>query len=212
MRMRKFGLISLMLFIVYSCFGQNASDEKGIKDCFAGYKLSILESRGEEAIKWVDKNTLDYYESMLKLSIVADSSIVQILDFMDRFTVLTARHRIPKDELLKMDGNSFFVYAIDAGMVGKGGVTTVEIGEVTIDGDTAKGQLVSNGQVSPLYFQFNKEDGQWKIDITSIFAPSAAALTKMIKDSGQSETEFILQALQLLTGRSVDNSIWHPQY
>src|SRR6266542_1557343 len=203
-------LIFTMTWLIISCNGQTKDDAKDIKDCFAGYKSSILENKGDEAIKWVDKNTLNYYGKMLQLAISADSKTVSNLGILDKMTVLTVRHRIPKEEVLKMKGNSFFTYAINSGMVGKNSVMTLEIGDIEISGNLAKGQLVVNGQKAPLYFQFNKENDKWKIDITSIFPASIIGLKQVIKNNGLTENEFILNALRGLTGKEADVSIWKP--
>jgi hypothetical protein len=199
-----------MSLLISSCRDQNKKDRKEIKDCFAGYKASILESNGEEAIKWIDKNTLDYYDRILEVSITGDSATVQNLGLMDKLTVLTVRHRIPQEEVLKMDGNSFFIYAIDAGMVGKNSIMPLEIGDIDISGNFAKGQLIANGQEAPLFFHFNKEGDKWKINITSIFVPSTAGLKQAIKNNGQTENQFIFEMLEILTGKVVENSVWQP--
>jgi hypothetical protein len=36
------------------------------------------------------------------------------------------------------------------------------------------------------------------------------ALQKMIKGMGQSENQFVINMLQMATGKSVKNSIWQP--
>jgi len=203
-------LIFALTLLIISCNNQTKDDQIDVKECFEGYKSSILASKGDEAVKWVDKNTLNYYDKMLKLSISGDSATVNNLGILDKLTVLTVRHRIPKEEVLKMDGNSFFIYAINSGMVGKNSVMTIEIGDIEISGDFAKGQILANGQKASLYFQFNKENNKWKIDITSIFSASIVGLKQVIKNNGLTENDFILNGLEGLTGRRPDLSIWRP--
>ena len=86
----------------------------------------------------------------------------------------------------------------------------LEIDDIEISGNFAKAQIVANGQKAPIYFQFNKENGFWKIDITSIFTASIVGLKQMIKNNGLTENEFILIALEGLTGKPTDSRIWKP--
>jgi hypothetical protein len=202
-------LTGFWLLIAVTVSAQS-SDVRLVKKTFSNYKKSILEGNGAEAVKWVDSKTISYYDSILNLSIYGDSTTIQNLDIISKLTVLTLRHRIPVEEVLTMKGREFFIYSIDKGMIGKNSVKTIEIGEVKLEGNFAEGQMVANGQESPIYFQFNKEDGIWKLDITSVFAVSNEGLKKMIAGDGNTENEFVFKTLEILTGKPVMNTIWSP--
>jgi hypothetical protein len=207
---KKTGLLFALICFVAIGFGQSKSDQDEIKSCFASYKASLLESNGKETIKQVDQTTFKYYERILKTCISGDSVSVEALPLLDKITVLALRHRINKEEILKMDASSLLEYSINSGMVGKNSVMNIELGDVEVSGKFAKGQVITNGKAAPLFFHFNQEGNQWKIDITSIFKPSQMALQKMIKGMGQSENQFVINMLQMATGKSVKNSIWQP--
>ena len=204
---------TILQCIILTClasvaFAQNEKD--AVKKCFDNYKKSILEGQGKEAIKYVDRKTTDYYDKELNLALTGDSSTIDELGLLDKLTVLIARHRIPKKDLLQMTGKTFFIYAVDNGMIGKNSVITIQIGDVNVEGNFANGQMVSNGQKTPLYFQFNKEDNEWKVDLTSIFPQSNMALNQMLLDQGLTHNQFIFQTLESLTGRKVTGDIWKP--
>ena len=201
-------LTGILILISLTTFAQ--SDAELVRKTFSNYKKFILEGKGVEAAKWVDNKTISFYDKMLNMSLYADSASVQDLGIIDKLTVLSVRHRVPVEELLPMNGRDFFAYAIDHGMVGKNSVMTIEIGEVKVEGNFANGQMVSNGQKSPLYFQFNKEEGEWKLDITSLFPASNAGLKQMIESEEMTDNEFIFQTLEMLTGKTVSESIWQP--
>lgn len=186
------------------------SDQEDIKNTFINYKSAILNSDGSEAVKWVDKHTLDYYADMLDLSQNGDSSTVADLGVLDKLMVLSVRHRVLASELLAMDGNTLFIYAIDKGMVGKGSVMQFSLGEIKVEGSFAIGEIITNGKVMPFAFHFYKEDEQWKMDLTSIFSVSNMAIMKVVEESEMSETEWIVMALGLSTGKQPTNAIWKP--
>jgi hypothetical protein len=200
----------LLLISFVQAFAQTESNDKLVKKTFNNYKKAILEDKGAEASEWVDSKTLSFYDRMLKISLHGDSVSVQKLDFLEKLTVLMVRHRVPVNELLSMSGKDFFIYAIDQGMVGKGSVMTIDIGDVKITDNFATGQMLANGKPTPLNFGFNKENNTWKVDLTSIFPASNAGLNKMIADEGMTDIEYIFNALEMLTGRPVEDSIWKP--
>lgn len=124
--------------------------------------------------------------------------------------VFAVRHRTSKEDIQSFDGKKLLLYAIKSGMVGKYSVANNAIGEVTIDGHFAKGQFIVNGQETPVYFHFYKEENQWKIDLTSLFPISTAAFKKMVDDSGQDQNEYLFSLLEMLTGRKPGKEIWQP--
>jgi len=208
--MRKISLVFTFLFALLVSLSGQKSEEKTVINVFDSYKTSILNDKGEEAVNYVDSRTIKYYSDMLDLARNADSVKIEKLSVLDKIMVFSIRHRTAREELLSFDGKSLLIYAIKSGMVGKNSVMNNSIGEVTIDGDFAKGQLVVNKQITPINFHFYKEDDQWKIDLTSLFPVSEVALKKMVDDSGQKEDQFIFSILKMLTGREPGPEIWQP--
>lgn len=202
-------VISLILVFGHSSFGQK-NDIKSVKQSFEKYKSAILSDKGEEAVAYVDSRTVDYYSYVLELVLGADSAKVEALSVFDKLMVFSIRHRVSKEEILNFNGKSLLVYAIKSGMVGKNSVNNGSIGDVTIEGDFAKGQLVANGQKSPYFFHFYKEEGHWKIDLTSLFPVARSAFQKMVEDREQSPNEYLFSLLELITGKIPGPEIWIP--
>ena len=205
---RLLGVLFLLVSGQFACGQEN--DVQLVKKSFDQYKSAILNDKGEEASEYVDSRTIRYYSNILDLVKTADSSKVETLSILDKVMVLMIRHVASKEEILEFDGKSLFVYAIDNGMVGKDGVSGGSIGEVTVNKDFAKGEFVVNGEKSPVFLHFYKEDGQWKVDLTSLFAASAEAFKAMIDESGQEENETLFYIMELLTGRKPAPEIWQP--
>jgi len=203
-------ICTLFAIVVLSSFGFAQKEEKRVRKSFESYKNSLLGGQGREAIKYVTSSTLNYYDRELQLIISGDSSTIDKLSVMDKLTVFIARHKIPHDTLTRMTGIDFFIYAIDNGMIGKNSVATAEIGDVQVDGETAKGQMISNGEKIPLYFQFFKESSEWKVDLTSIFPQTNEAFKKMLSQEGVSENDYLFQLLESVSGRKVTHEIWRP--
>lgn len=201
--------ITFLITLGNIAYGQK-SEEKLVKKSFDKYKSAILNDKGEEAVKFVDSRTIKYYSDILELVKNADSAKVETISILDKLIVFSIRHRTAKEDVLNFDGESLLVYAINSGMVGKNSVANNSIGEVKIEGNYAKGQFISNGQKAPFYFDFYKEDKQWKIDLTSLFPISTKAFKKMADDSGQNQNDYLFSLLEMITGNKPDIEIWKP--
>lgn len=200
-------LFPLFLLFAWTCRGQ---DEALVRKTFDHYKTSILNDKGEEAAQCVDSRTIQYYNDLLTHVKTADSATVEKMSILDKFMVLTIRHRATQDEILSFDGKGLLVYAIQKGMVGKNSVSNNTIGDITIDGDFAKGQLIANGQKMPAFFHFYKETGIWKLDLTALFPLATIAFKGMAADSEQSENDFLLLLLEMVSGSKPGSEIWKP--
>lgn len=204
---RNFSLLLILAFILNSCSAQK-KEEKLVRKSFENYKSAILNDKGKEAVQYIDSRTLTYYSEILTKTKNADSIEVNNLGLMDKLMVFSIRHRATKSEILSFDAKGLLIYAIKEGMVGKNSVANNTVGDVEIDGDFAKGQFIANGQKTPFYFHFYKEEGIWKIDLTSVFTIGTAAYKKMQEDSGLNENDYLFSLLEMLIGRKPGSEIW----
>jgi hypothetical protein len=196
------------LFILAKASYAQKEEQVLVKKAFDSYKSSILNDKGEEAVKYVDSRTFKYYDQVLDLVKHADSTEVANLSLLDKLMVLSIRHRTSREDILSFDGKGLLIYAIESGMVGKNSVANNSIGKTVVDDNFAKGQLIVNGKEAPLHFHFYKEEGEWKIDLTSIFSITNLGLKKMVEDSAQSDNDFILNILETLPGEKPGSAIW----
>lgn len=204
-------ILFIFLFQVFgnSLFGQK-QEEQAVKSAFEKYRSDILNDLGEEAYKDIDSRTVKYYDDLLVWIKKADSLKIETFSILDKMTVLIMRNKMLKEDLLAMDGKKLFVYAVNNGMVGKGSVSNNSIGKVTVNGNFASGQFISKGKETEVYFHFYKEEGTWKVDLTSLFPISILALDKVIADSGKSENEFLLPLIEASIGKKLDSTSWKP--
>jgi len=114
------------------------------------------------------------------------------------------RHRIPPELLITMDGRKLFEYAVINGWVGKNSVTKLSSGKITVNGNFATSQVIVNGENTPLYFHFYKENSSWKIDISEMTKWGEGAFIHQQQNSGLSEQEFIFKLVQIVSGKPVN--------
>jgi len=204
----KLFFVSIVLLVALKSSGQDA-EEKKIYECFKQYKSLILQGKGEEAVQLIDSNTHRYFENTLKASIYADKKEIEALPLIDRLSVLLVRHRISADDLLKMTGREYFVQSVKQGMFGKNSLAPIELGKTEVSGSSARAQIIRDLEDTEMWFRFHKEEGQWKIDLTSLFEPTTLGLLSALAKEGMSEQDFIFASLES-TGKPVTDSIWSP--
>lgn len=208
-------LACLGLFLA-GCGGEDrpaSSDvvaEHAIRSCFGGYKAAVLYGDGEAAAGYVNAATIVYYQRLLRLALRASAEETKKLPLVDRMTVLLIRSRVEAELLRTMDGRKLFVHAVDIGMIGKDGVIRNELGEVVVSGDHATGEHIHAGKPSGMHWRFRREDGTWRMDILSILPGATRAFQAVIRESGMTEDEFILQMVATLTGREATEDVWQP--
>jgi hypothetical protein len=181
---------------------------EAVRKSFDAYKEAILNDKGSEAVKWVDKQTLNWYEESRQLALTAGREKLESLSMFNRMQAVLIRHRVPRAELEKMDGRKLFTYAVDNGWVGKSSVSGLEIGEVSITGGFAAGVIVREGKATPLKFQFSMEEGHWKVKLMPLMKMAEPGLKAQSKRAGMTENEFIIQMTEAVSGRKVPDTIW----
>jgi len=125
----------------------------------------------------------------------------------DKFNVLIIRHLTTKKQILGFTPRTMTAFAFANGMGGKYKIEGATLGKAKIKGNTAKAFLINNGKKAEITYDFNLENGQWKINVL----PSIKESEKEIKDmlQGKNENEFIFGMLELMTGKTPSSAIWN---
>ena len=105
-------LTALFIFVqVQSSFAQTT--EQLVKNSFDNYKKAILTDDAKAALAEIDSRTKRYYQDLLAKTKTLDSTEVDKLSVIDKFTLLVIRHKLSKEEILKMTDHDLFLYAIE---------------------------------------------------------------------------------------------------
>jgi hypothetical protein len=200
----------LILLVTITSDVAQTNDKVEIRSIFDVYTSAILNDQPEEALNAIDNKTIDYYKNILAEVKNADSSKISAMSLIDKITVLGVRARATKQEILDMKGSDVFIFAIKNGMVGKNSVVNNSVGDIIIDKNFAKGELLVNGKKTPVFFHFYKENDGWKLNLTELFSLGNVSLKQLVKESGKTENEYLIEILSLLTGKTLSYEIWHP--
>ncbi len=185
-------------------------EKQAVKECFDGYRAAVKARRGKAAADLIATVTLDYYERMRQSALAASEQEVRGMSFTDASFVLLCRHRLDVERLKSMDGKGLLAHGANEGWVGKQQSQDVTLGPIQLDGDTASAQAMVNGQPGPFRFSFNKERGQWKLDLMPLLKFADSAIEPLISMTGQTKEQLILETLRQLTGQAPSADIWQP--
>ena len=206
----KYTLSTLVLFISLTSANAQTNDTADIKKVFKEYKSAILNDQANDALNAIDKKTINYYKSILSEVKTADSNKISAMSSIDKITVLGIRAMATNQEILDMQDSDAFLFAIKNGLVGKNSVINNSVGDITVDKNFAKGELLVQGKKTAVFFHFYKESEGWKLNLTELFSLANMSLKKMIKNSGKTENEYLIVILGLLSGKTLTSEIWNP--
>jgi hypothetical protein len=201
-------LAALLCLLAPAAHAQSA-DVVGVREAFAEYRAAAAVQDGAAAYARVDSVTRAYYDQMAALARHAPAEEVRALPFAEQLTVLAARLRIPADTLEGMDGQGFFVHAVDQGWVGRE-FARAALGPVEVRGDLARAQARQGEQMLPHELTFRREEGVWRLDLVAMLQAASMPMNLVIRQAGYTPTAFALQLLAQETGSAVPESVWTP--
>jgi hypothetical protein len=187
-----------------------ARDTNAIRQCFSEYKDALLAEDGAKAVELVDGETIELYSRQLDWALKATPGETRALGLLDKLSVLRIRMEFSRQELLEMDGRELFVYGVDHGWIDPEGVKNNSLGKITVTQDSATVQGLNQGKPTPINWVFTREGDAWKLNLLSILPAAETAFKMLIRESGQTEDEFLIEILSMLSEKRPDKSIWFP--
>jgi hypothetical protein len=201
---------SLLLAIWFVLFGfavVSAQTDR-IKKTLVDYSVALKNLKGKKAASLVDSATIAFYDNLRMLSLYATQEELATHSLLDRLTILSIRIAMSANDLEKMEGKVFFARMIDNGLGSN--IFSDYLASIQVDGNTAMGYLESIEDRDSPHFVFNKENGQWKINLVSHLPIINMLLVSIQSGSGRNENDFMLFRLKQPNGEKADNSIWEP--
>lgn len=206
-------LLSLLLYNAPAIAHEDhkhSRTEKAILKSFSKYRKALSRQNGKKAVKFVSEKTIAYYAQMLTHARSSDSSEVANLPVLDKLMVLSFRNRVSRAKLLSMSAKEAVIYAVDKGMIGKEGLSALELGDISVKKKQAKAQVLLNHQPAPLEFVFYKEKHCWKIDLTAFFPMAEVAVLQTAKELEMSQNELVEFLLKMVEPFKLNPKLWQP--
>ncbi|MCS6846955.1 MAG: hypothetical protein RMN52_04485 [Anaerolineae bacterium] len=178
------------------------SDEAAIRDVAEAYIAALTRGDAAGMIAQLDKQTIAWYEGVLKSANFDKRSAFDRLDIQKKVLVLRLRNTFNAAQLKKMTVQDMLQAAVDNGWYTSDFLGTLKIAKVRVKGDRASASL----QVQPDSYvvQFVRENGQWKMSLVFILNAASSILERQLERTGLKQEEALVRLLESSSGYQID--------
>jgi hypothetical protein len=201
-------LFIVILFLTGSLRIVAQNDTTLIKKCYADFKNVVQKHQGQSARSLVDSSTMRYFSALANKIKKADRAVIEKSNSYDKLIILTIRHYVSKERLLKMQGKELFLYVVDSGGIPLSYLEK-EIGNIKVTGKSAIAQMLSDRNPAA-YYDFRKEAGAWKLNLLSLLAVREKEEKSRFELFGKTDLEMILQSLNSTSRKPVGPELFEP--
>ena len=189
----------LLITSVFIAFGTAAADEAEIRALYKAFDKAMLAEEFDSAFQLLGKESQELINEIRELANTAEKATLSKEPLSVLVTVFSVRKTAGDDpiengpETLKAMGAQ---YARSSDMT--------SLGEVTLNGEKASGEMLMNNKASGVKFAFIEEDGEWKFDMATQLESSE----ELMKQSGMKKEDLIDQMAQGIGSDQFDP--WQP--
>ena len=197
----------VFIFLASSCVSQDKKETKpaeteDINLVFKKYTDALKRGQGNEALKYISQRTIDYYDALIYHTLYSDEKELNKVNILARTAILRMRHTQPLTFWDTMTAKKLLGQMWSRTQP-PGTSPQVNLADCKIDNYKATCVLQVNGESTEMQSIFYKENGEWKIDITSINSIGIEEMKYDMKKRGITETEYILITIEELENISV---------
>lgn len=174
----------------------SADETESVRLAFARYKDAVLAADGAAAAAALADTTASFYDKARNDALTATQPELAALPPVERLTVLIMRGSLTPEVLRSSSPEELLVAAVDAGLIGEESVKNLEIGEVTVSGETATAPAVVRGRSSPVDFAFVREQGEWRFDLLPLLEVGRTGLEEAAQQQGVTVDQLVEATLK----------------
>lgn len=190
--------------------GAEDRDPETVLAAFQEFKNAIIRQDGTTAASRLDAAFEQYTQDVIDMALDMSWDELSQQRLSTRYSVVTARHRIPAEQLRSLSPRAFNELAYDKGWAGVESIGNVEIDLPVVERDRASANVMADGNQSGVKFWFVYENGMWRIKVLP-FLVAGDGLMKRMQDAQQlTDKQFFTAMLQILDGKPVEEKVWHP--
>lgn len=209
--MKKLMVIEIILFLAFLVTGASADavGESAIRRSYEDFKAALISGDGLKSSQFVCQDLFDYYDEARQLAQNGGAVGLEDEPQIKILVVLQMRYLLSGLKLSRFtNGRDVFIWGVSGGLIRKDVVKQFEINKIQISGDQAFASIVKNGvPVKDLGFNFNKEDGRWKIDLMKLFSVPNTTLERIRKQAGVSKIELALHIMEETYGKPIPSAV-----
>ncbi len=185
-----------------------SSDDQEIRENFDSYRNALLAGDGNAAFSTLSGSSVDFYVEMRDLALTAPRKELEKRSLIDRLHTLTLRYVLAPPRLEEMTPTEIVAYSVDTGLIGQGTLQLQELEDIKIHGDVAEATVTSDGNQSEFTYEFVRDDEGWRINLIVVLDAANERFVDLIAKEGITETAFIFDTIEVITGQRPTNVLW----
>jgi hypothetical protein len=184
------------------------SADAAVRSTFERYRQAMLAADGAAVPPLVSPGTIDYYGEMARLAAHGGRDEIGARPIADRLTIARLRVIRSHDQLAALDGAGLLRLGVDEGFIDAASVRDIQLGDIRFDGARADAQLIIGNEPGPVTFSFVRAGSEWLFDLVPTLVLANDVFAAQARDEGLSEDDFVFRTVELVTGTTVDGSIF----
>ncbi|MCH2063388.1 MAG: hypothetical protein MK194_06650 [Roseibacillus sp.] len=208
--------ILLALLLLASCGESRNKQRADVRKSFRQFSKAFFDRDAGTAAGYLSQRTFAYYDDrVIPLACNEDDAGLSTLPPLDLFSCLALRHRYPPEQLRELDSLKLVLDSFERMVFPAGAPHFLDIGtiRITTPGEEATASvLLAPGEWhEDILVTFRRENGEWKMDLTSVFDALARKIEPHLHDSSLSRAERALYYLQMHENEQIGSELLKPR-
>lgn len=211
--MKKLYPLLIFLYLPFQIQAQSIHSKPvdQVKQTFMAFQSSIRKDDMDWPNKYVDSNSIQYFDHVLDLIHQADSVRLMEENYSTIFTVLYARYLIPKEKISSIKNSYNLIAHLNTSIIKKN-LEDIVIRDIKIERGKAiiYTSLVGESEYIPYYFNLQKD--AWKINLIIDNDKFEQAFTRpeVIESYGGTKEKIIEKIIHERNWDNSDKNLWQP--
>ncbi len=209
-------LVPLAIGCLLASCGESRNRQRAeVRQVFQKFSDAFFARDGRTASSHLSQRTFVYYDRVIPLARNEDDAGLSALPPLELFSCLALRHRYSPEELTGLDSRNLVLDSFDRMVFPAGAPHFLDIGEIRIT--TPGVEAIAPVFLPPgewhedILVTFRRENGEWKMDLTSVFDALARRIEPHLLDSSSSRAERALYYLQIHENEQIGSELLRPR-
>jgi hypothetical protein len=209
-------LVPLAIGCLLASCGESRNRQRAeVRQVFQKFSDAFFARDGRTASSHLSQQTFVYYDRVIPLARNEDDAGLSALPPLELFSCLALRHRYSPEELTGLDSRNLVLDSFDRMVFPAGAPHFLDIGEIRIT--TPGVEAIAPVFLPPgewhedILVTFRRENGEWKMDLTSVFDALARRIEPHLLDSSSSRAERALYYLQIHENEQIGSELLRPR-
>jgi len=209
-------LVPLAIGCLLASCGESRNRQRAeVRQVFQKFSDAFFARDGRTASSHLSQRTFVYYDRVIPLARNEDDAGLSALPPLELFSCLALRHRYSPEELTGLDSRNLVLNSFDRMVFPAGAPHFLDIGKIRIT--TPGVEAIAPVFLPPgewhedILVTFRRENGEWKMDLTSVFDALARRIEPHLLDSSSSRAERALYYLQIHENEQIGSELLRPR-